>query len=115
MSDLESFRKETRDWLGEELPAGDAPGRCLVESSRRSGAVSGSNATYQSDAQRVWFERVRDKKWIVPHWPAEYGGGGLDPAHASRSVRQEMANRRAPPLSRWNYDARTGAAEIRQG
>jgi alkylation response protein AidB-like acyl-CoA dehydrogenase len=58
----------------------------------------GRNATFQSEAQRVWFERMRDRKWIVPHGPAEYGGGGLDPARA-KIVREEMAAINArPPL-----------------
>jgi len=33
---------------------------------------------------------MRDKGWTVPHWPKEYGGGGLDPEQA-KIVRQEMA------------------------
>src|SRR4051794_41949449 len=33
---------------------------------------------------------MRDKGWTVPHWPTEFGGGGLDPEQA-KIVRQEMA------------------------
>jgi alkylation response protein AidB-like acyl-CoA dehydrogenase len=30
---------------------------------------------------------MRDKGWTVPHWPKEYGGGGLDGEEA-KIVRQ---------------------------
>ena len=50
----------------------------------------GRNTKFSSEPQRVWFERMRDKGWTVPHWPKEYGGGGLDPEQA-KIVRQEMA------------------------
>ena len=94
MTDLEGFRRETRDWLEANCPA-EMRRPMLVESDTFWG---GRNKTYQSEAQRVWFERMRDRKWIVPHWPSEYGGGGLDPAHA-KIVREEMAAINArPPL-----------------
>jgi alkylation response protein AidB-like acyl-CoA dehydrogenase len=50
----------------------------------------GRNTKFSSEPQRVWFERMRDKGWTVPHWPSEYGGGGLDPEQ-TKIVRQEMA------------------------
>ena len=74
----------------------------------------GRNAKFSSDAQRVWFERMRDKGWTVPHWPKEYGGGGLDGEEA-KIVRQEMAAigaRAAADLVR-HLHARAGAAQIR--
>ncbi len=95
MSDLESFRKETRDWLEKNCPP-EMRQPMLVESDTFWG---GRNPSFQSEAQRVWFERVRDKKWVVPHWPAEYGGGGLDPAQA-KIVREEMAAIGARPALR---------------
>jgi alkylation response protein AidB-like acyl-CoA dehydrogenase len=91
---LESFRRETRDWLETNCPP-EMRQPMLVEADTFWG---GRNKTYQSEAQRVWFERMRDRKWIVPHWPADYGGGGLDPEQA-KIVRQEMAAIGArPPL-----------------
>ena len=50
----------------------------------------GRNTEFSSEPQRVWFERMRDKGWTVPHWPREYGGGGLD-GEETKIVRQEMA------------------------
>ena len=94
MPDLDSFRKQTRDWLEANCPP-EMRQPMLVESDTFWG---GRNKSYQSEAQKLWFERMRDRKWIVPHWPAEYGGGGLDPDHA-KIVREEMAAISArPPL-----------------
>ncbi len=86
MSDLETFRRETRSWL---------EANCPPEMRRPMAAESdtfwgGRNAKFSSEPQRVWFERMRDKGWTVPHWPKEYGGGGLDGEQA-KIVRQEMA------------------------
>src|SRR5258708_36079616 len=50
----------------------------------------GRNTKFPPEPQRVWFERMRDKGWTVPHWPKEYGGGGLDPEQ-TKIVRQEMS------------------------
>lgn len=33
----------------------------------------GRNWTFQSDAQRVWLERMAKRGWTVPHWPKDYG------------------------------------------
>ncbi len=73
MSDLDAFRAETRAWLEENCPK-----------EMRDGAVGeehicwgGRDWTFQSDAQRVWLERMAQKGWTVPAWPKEYGGGGL--------------------------------------
>ena len=110
MTDLEGFRRETRDWLEKNCPP-EMRRPMLVESDTFWG---GRNATFQSEAQRVWFERMRDRKWIVPHWPAEYGGGGLDPARA-KIVREEMAAISARPAAALvrHHDDRPDAARVR--
>jgi hypothetical protein len=68
------------------LPAGNA----ASDDVGRRYVLGGRNTKFSSDPQRVWFERMRDKGWTVPHWPREYGGGGLDGEEA-KIVRQEMA------------------------
>ena len=42
-----------------------------------------------------WFDTMYERGWTVPHWPKEYGGGGLDASH-NLALRQEMAQARAP-------------------
>jgi alkylation response protein AidB-like acyl-CoA dehydrogenase len=94
MSDLETFRRESRAWLEANCP----PEMRRPVASDEDTFWGGRNTTFSSDPQRVWFERMRDKGWTVPHWSREYGGGGLDPEQA-KIVQQEMAAIGArPPL-----------------
>ena len=86
MADLEKFRQETRSWLEQNCPS-EMRKPATAEGDTFWG---GRNTKFSSEAQRVWFERMRDKGWTVPHWPREYGGGGLDGEEA-KIVRQEMA------------------------
>src|ERR1700761_6649457 len=86
MADLTKFRAETRAWLEQNCP----PEMRKPVTSPNEVFWGGRNTKFISEAQRLWFERMRDKNWIVPHWPTEYGGGGLDGEQA-KIVRQEMA------------------------
>ena len=86
MSDLEKFRLETRAWLEANCP----PEMRKPMTSDSDTFWGGRNAKFSSEAQKVWFERMRDKGWTCPHWPKEYGGGGLDGEH-TKILRQEMA------------------------
>ncbi len=95
MSDLESFRQETREWLEANCPAE------MREPVRDEDDVcwGGRNWTFKSDAQKAWFDACVAKGYTVPAWPTEYGGAGLDPAQA-KVLRQEMSRINArPPLS----------------
>jgi alkylation response protein AidB-like acyl-CoA dehydrogenase len=95
MADLDTFRRETRAWLEANCP----PEMRTPMTSEEDTFWGGRNAKFSSEPQRVWFERMRDKGWTVPHWPEEYGGGGLDGEEA-KIVRQEMAAIGArPPLT----------------
>jgi acyl-CoA dehydrogenase len=85
MSDLETFRKETRAWL---------EANCPPEMRRGSGTDDeicwgGRKWVFQSDAQRLWLERMVSKGWTVPEWPKEYGGAGLSKDEA-KILREEM-------------------------
>jgi len=93
-TDLETFRMETRAWLEANCP----------ESMRQPAKGfkdifwGGKNPSFASEDQKIWFERMRDKHWTVPHWPKEYGGGGLSKAEL-KILKQEMARLGCrPPL-----------------
>ncbi|WP_228243506.1 acyl-CoA dehydrogenase family protein [Porphyrobacter sp. GA68] len=95
MSDLDTFRSETRAWLEANCPPE------MREPVRSEDDVywGGRNAQFQSEAQRQWFEAARDKGYTVPSWPKEYGGAGLNPGEA-KVLREEMRRIGArPPLS----------------
>src|SRR3954469_14798756 len=78
MPDLDQFRRDTRAWLAQHCPP-EMRQPIAVDDDVFWG---GRNARFASEAQRVWFERMRDKGWTVPDWPKQYGGGGLDGAEA---------------------------------
>ncbi|MEM1194500.1 MAG: acyl-CoA dehydrogenase family protein [Pseudomonadota bacterium] len=95
MTDIESFRNETRAWLEANCPAE------MRQPVRDDGDVfwGGRKASFKSDAQKAWFEACVKKGYTVPAWPKEYGGAGLSPAEA-KVLRQEMSRIGArPPLS----------------
>lgn len=91
MSELETFRQETRAWLEENCPMSlrtPTPDGELV--------WGGSDIEFKFDDQRLWFERMRDKGWFCPDWPAEYGGGGLEPKQV-KVLEQEIRRLRCRP------------------
>ena len=83
MSDLETFRNETRTWLEANCPP-----------SRRR-AADGETPTawgtpeWHSEGE-TWKEKFCGRGWPTPTWPAEYGGGGLSKEEA-RVLADEMA------------------------
>lgn len=94
MTDLETFRLETRAWLEANCPEEMR----LPEKSDADRCWGGRNFTFASDAQRVWLERMAERGWTVPTWPSDYGGGGLSKDEA-KILAQEMKRIKArPPL-----------------
>ena len=85
MTDLETFRSDTRAWLEANCP----PEMRKPIRSEADVCWGGRNWTFQSDAQRHWLEAMAARGWTVPDWPKEYGGGGLSAAEA-RVLKEEM-------------------------
>jgi len=85
MTELETFRAETRAWLEAHCPAE------MREPVRDEADLcwGGRNPEFRSDAQRRWLEAMAARGWTVPDWPTDYGGGGLSPAE-TKILRQEM-------------------------
>ncbi len=73
MSNLEAFRAEVKSWLEENCPEEMRDGAGGEENI----CWGGRNWTFQSEAQKIWLDRMAAKGWSVPAWPKEYGGGGL--------------------------------------
>ena len=92
MQELESFRAEVRQWLEANCPASQR--QPVIPQEQYWG---GRRGRFSSEDARLWYERMRDKGWIAPEWPIEFGGGGLSDRQ-SQVIRQEMKriNARAP-------------------
>ncbi len=86
MSDLEQFRTETREWLEANCPVSMR----TPETSESDSYWGGRNPEMSHPDQKVWSDRMGEKGWTTPEWPAEYGGGGLDKAE-TKVLRQEMS------------------------
>ncbi len=74
-----AFRNEVRSFLAEEFP------RDLANRSVEWGFF---NTSYKPEPgmgkfMKAWNAKLNDRGWGAPHWPKEYGGGGL-------SVRQQF-------------------------
>jgi acyl-CoA dehydrogenase len=85
MSDLETFREEAKKWLEENCPKGMRDGAGGEENI----CWGGKRWKFQSDAQKLWLERMGAKGWTVPAWPKEYGGGGLSKEEV-KILKEEM-------------------------
>jgi alkylation response protein AidB-like acyl-CoA dehydrogenase len=95
MSELDTFRSDTRAWLEANCP----PEMRKPIRSEADICWGGRNWTFQSDEQRQWLEAMAERGWTVPDWPKAYGGGGLSAAEA-RVLKDEMQRIGArPPLT----------------
>ncbi len=81
MTDLQTFREETRNWLEANCP----------QEMRKPGDVAwgGRNAQFSHPDQKIWLERMGEKGWTCPTWPSEYGGGGLS-KEENKILQEEM-------------------------
>ena len=84
-TDLSNFRMETRKWLEDNCPLS------MREPTKDPSQLywGGRNGEFSSDDQKLWFERMLEKKWIVPYWKVKYGGGGLS-IEKNNILNQEM-------------------------
>ena len=80
MSELETFRNETREWL---------ENNCPVEMRDLSFHWEDAHQIYSRPEAKVWLERMAAKGWVAPTWPSEYGGGGLS-SDMALVLNQEM-------------------------
>jgi len=85
MSDLEAFRRETREWLKQNAP------KVAYEPvpSTEDLCWGGRKVKYDPGVKQ-WLDVMASRGWTAPMWPKEYGGGGLN-KHEARVLGQEMA------------------------
>ena len=82
---IEAFRKEARTWLEANCPLS------MRQPIKDESDIfwGGRVPKFKSEDQKIWFERMVERGWTVPHWPKEYGGGGLSKTEAN-VLNQEM-------------------------
>ncbi|HEY0846253.1 MAG TPA: acyl-CoA dehydrogenase family protein [Noviherbaspirillum sp.] len=85
MDELKEFRQEVRGWLEAHCP----PEMRRPIQGEDDTCWGGRRFVFQSEAQRLWLQRMAEKGWTVPEWPREYGGGGLT-REQGKVLRQEM-------------------------
>ena len=91
MTDLDTFRAETRAWLEENVPQSMRQPMRSDEDTN----WGGRRADYSKNPdQKLYMDNMASRGWTVPDWPKEYGGGGLTPPE-SKILREEMARIRA--------------------
>jgi len=100
MSDLESFRKEVRDWLVANCPDSMCwPKGTTTNAMMGEGrAWGGRKERYPDPDVKKWLDLMAERGWTAPTWPKQYGGGGLSKEEA-KVLAAEMARLRIkPPL-----------------
>ena len=82
MTNLQTFREETRNWLENNCPP----------EMRKPGDIAwgGRNAQFSHPDQELWLQRMGEKGWTCPTWPSEYGGGGLT-KEENKILQEEMS------------------------
>ena len=92
MTDLESFRQQTRAWLESNAP------RAIVglPSTEANQTWGGRKAKFANPDMKIWLDRMAERGWTAPTWPTEYGGGGLS-AEQAKILAQEMRSLHLPP------------------
>jgi alkylation response protein AidB-like acyl-CoA dehydrogenase len=90
MTDLDTFRTETRAWLEANCP----PEMREPVRTDKDAVWGGRDQSDMTPAQKQWMDRMGERGWTVPDWPKEYGGGGLSAAE-TKVLREEMAAIRA--------------------
>ena len=92
------FRAEVRGVVRDRLPRRykdmaqkGGPGERIWEFDRKSPDAESRQAAVD------WHAALNERRWVAPHWPAEYGGAGLSPMEQF-ILNQELARAGAPPV-----------------
>ena len=92
----QSFRADVRSLIAERLPSRYV--QMAAGGSMPERAWENDRKSEDPDAQaaaRDWHSALAERRWVAPHWPAEFGGGGLGPMEQF-ILNQELAESGAP-------------------
>tara|TARA_R110002020_G_scaffold474460_1_gene705906 strand:+ start:93093 stop:94307 length:1215 start_codon:yes stop_codon:yes gene_type:complete len=89
--DLDAFRAETRNWLEANCPPS-------MRTPMKDNEIvwGGKSEKFPNPESKVWLERMGEKGWTAPEWPAAYGGGGLT-KEQNRVLQEELRRIKARP------------------
>jgi alkylation response protein AidB-like acyl-CoA dehydrogenase len=93
MSDLDTFRAETRAWLEQNCP----PSMRTAQSDDEA-ITGGTRETYKNPESRQWLDRMAAKGWTAPTWPRQYGGAALSEPEARVLAEEMQALGCRPPI-----------------
>lgn len=106
--EVETFRKEVRTWLHDNLPEGwFGPDGEPVENFH-------PDAKSRAAFAREWTERLFDGGWICASWPTEYGGRGLSILE-NVVLHEEFARAKAPMRADFFGDTLVGPTILQWG
>ncbi|MDG2530605.1 acyl-CoA dehydrogenase family protein [Caulobacter endophyticus] len=91
-TELDTFRAETRAWLEANCP----PSMRTPMTDEKEAPWGGAKAQWKNPDAKLWLDRMADKGWTAPMWPAQYGGGGLSKAQ-NKVLEQELRRIKARP------------------
>ena len=91
MTDIDTFRRETRVWL-----EANCPPSMRTPGTEEETVWGGRGEKFENPESKVWLERMAERGWTCPMWPKEYGGGGLT-IDENRVLQQELGRINARP------------------
>ena len=92
MSDIETFRSETRAWLEANCPASMRWGSDVANATLADDLCwGGKKETFPNPDAKVWLERMAARGWTAPTWPKDCGGADLSREQAKVLAEEMLA------------------------
>ena len=99
MSELDSFREQTRDWLRQNCPDSmRLPENGAIAGLDDALVWGGRREAFVLPDSKLWLQRMAERGWTAPTWSREYGGAGLSKAEAKVLAEEMRAHRCLPAL-----------------
>ena len=97
----QAFRVQVRDFIAERLPdyyrRDLGTGGHVGPFSENWGGDRASEDAAPRQAAQDWAAALSERRWVAPHWPEEFNGGGLS-SMEQFILKQEMARAGAPSV-----------------
>ena len=87
------FRLETRDWL-----EANCPQEMRTPMPQSEAIHGGSREIASNPVAYQWLRTMASRGWTAPHWPSEFGGGGLNQGQFQILIDEMQRLGARPPL-----------------